>query len=164
MPNHQFLLDCEAADDYDQFRAGIINACSPEDDFESLLVEHLIDAAWEVRRWRSNSARFWDYVGGHYNRAHEGIAEALFHCPENHFRAERCNRGDAMQTYYRALDRWTNARRNRDSEPPPKKSGERPPAWLNRLKEIAVAAGSGSSIASDKMLSSNAKASVKKSR
>src|SRR5260370_8602695 len=77
----QAVLPHEDSRNYDQIRAGMIEAHTPEDSAELALVEELVNAYWRLLRLHPVEPRFWDGLGGGYARADSCSPQPPMHPP-----------------------------------------------------------------------------------
>lgn len=50
--SREVLLECESAEDLDAFTAGLYRRFEPDDDYECMLVDRVVDTAWRLARGR----------------------------------------------------------------------------------------------------------------
>ena len=108
----QAVLPHEDPRDYDEIRAGMLEAHSPKDAAGLALVEELANAYWRLLRLHRVENRYWENLGGSYNRGDEGIAEALIQTPEKQMRNFFRYYGQIEKSYYRALAAVNRAKGN----------------------------------------------------
>src|SRR5262249_6497128 len=99
----QAVLPHENEDDYEKLREGMLESYAPQDSAEAALVEELVNAYWRLLRLHRVENHYWDHLGGCYNRADEGIAEALLQTPEKQTRNFFRYYAQVERSYYRAL-------------------------------------------------------------
>jgi hypothetical protein len=99
----QATLPHENEDDYEKLRAGMLESYAPQDSAEQALVEELVNAYWRLLRLHRVENRYWEHLGGCYNRADEGIAEALIQSPDKETRNFFRYYAQVERSYYRAL-------------------------------------------------------------
>ncbi len=99
----QAVLPHENEDEYEKLREGMLESYAPADSAELALVEELVNAYWRLLRLRRVETRYWEHLGGCYNRADEGIAEALLQTPEQQTRNFFRYYAQVERSYYRAL-------------------------------------------------------------
>jgi hypothetical protein len=125
----QAVLPHEEEDDYEKLREGMLESYSPEDPAELALIEELVNAYWRLLRLHRVETRYWEQIGGSYNRADDGIAEALLQTPDRQMRNFFRYYGQVEKSYYRALTAANQIKRERRDHKP--------------LKVIAAAAENG---------------------
>jgi hypothetical protein len=114
----QAVLPHENEDDYEKLRDGMLESYAPQDSAEQALVEELVNAYWRLLRLHRVENRYWDHLGGSYNRADEGIAEALLRTPEKQTRNFFRYYTQVERSYYRALAAANQIKREkRDRKP-----------------------------------------------
>ena len=99
----QAVLPHEDEDDYEKLREGMLESYAPADSAELALVEELVNAYWRLLRLHRVENRYWEHLGGCYNRADEGIAEALLQSPDKQTRNFFRYYAQVERSYYRAL-------------------------------------------------------------
>ena len=104
MISNPSLMSHESPREYEQLVSGLMAAHEPRDGFEHLVIQHLADASWELRRVRATDSEYWEHVGGCYNRGNTGIAEALLQEKETRFRALFKMRAHAQRQYEKAMN------------------------------------------------------------
>ena len=114
----QAVLPHENDDDYEKLRAGMLESYAPADTAEQALVEELANAYWRLLRLHRVETRYWENLGGSYNRADEGIAEALIHTPERQTRTFFRYYAQIEKSYYRALAAANQIKRDRRDRKP----------------------------------------------
>jgi len=119
----------EEEDDYGKLREGMLESYAPSDAAELALIEELVNAYWRLLRLHRVETRYWEQLGGSYNRADEGIAEALLQTPDRQMRNFFRYYGQVEKSYYRALAAANQIKRERRDRKP--------------LKVIAAAAQNG---------------------
>jgi hypothetical protein len=125
----QAILPHENEDDYEKLREGMLGSYAPENPAEQALVEELANAYWRLMRLHRVETCYWHNLGGSYNRADEGIAEALLQTPDRQMRNFFRYYAQVERSYYKALAAANQIKRERrDSKP---------------LKAIAAAAQNG---------------------
>jgi len=82
----QAVLPHEDEDDYEKLREGMLESYAPADPAELAVVEELANACWRLLRLHRVETRYWEQLGGSYNRGDEGIAEALLQTPDRQMR------------------------------------------------------------------------------
>ena len=110
----QAVLPHESAKDYDKLRAGMIQAHAPENVAEQALVEELINAYWRLLRLHRVETRYWEHLGGSYNRGDQGVAEALIQSPDKQTRSFFRYYAQVEKSYYRALTAVNQLKRDRE--------------------------------------------------
>jgi hypothetical protein len=125
----QAVLPHENEDDYEKLREGMLESYAPEDSAEIALVEELVSAYWRLMRLHRVETCYWDNLGGSYNRADEGIAEALLQTPDRQMRNFFRYYAQVEHSYYRALAAVNQVKREKRDHKP--------------LKVIAAAAQNG---------------------
>jgi hypothetical protein len=114
----QAVLPHENEHDYEKLRDGMLESYAPENTAEQALIEELVSAYWRLLRLRRVETRYWDHLGGCYNRADEGIAEALLQTPDKQTRNFFRYYAQVEHSYYRALAAANHIRREkRDRKP-----------------------------------------------
>jgi hypothetical protein len=109
-----YLLPSEDAAEFEELQRSLEQTHLPANPHERILVEEFAQSAWELRRVRRIDRDFWEYIGGHYNRAEAGIAEALAQEKESKFRTHLRLRAQVERSYYRALAAVERMHRDRD--------------------------------------------------
>jgi hypothetical protein len=109
----QAVLPHENEDDYEKLRDGMLESYEPQDSAEQAIVEELVNAYWRLLRLRRVETCYWDHLGGCYNRADEGIAEALLQTPEKQMRNFFRYYAQVERSYYRALAAANQIKRQR---------------------------------------------------
>ena len=104
MISNPSLMSHESPREYEQLVSGLMAAHEPRDGFERLVIQHLADASWELRRVRATDSEYWEHVGGCYNRGNTGVAEALLQEKETRFRALFKMRAHAQRQYEKAMN------------------------------------------------------------
>jgi hypothetical protein len=105
-------------DDYEKLREGILESYAPADAAELAIVEELANAYWRLMRLHRVETRYWEQLGGSYNRADEGIAEALLQTPDRHMRNFFRYYAQVERSYYKALAAANQIKRDkRDRKP-----------------------------------------------
>ena len=99
----QTVLPHEDPKNYDALRAGLLQSHAPENAAESALVEELVNAYWRLLRLHRVETKYWENLGGTYNRGDEGVAEALIQTPDRQMRNFFRYYGQIEKSYYRAL-------------------------------------------------------------
>lgn len=99
----QAVLAHENAEDYDEIRAGMIQAHAPQDSAALALVEELANSYWRLLRLHRVENQYWEHLGGCYNRGDQGIAEALIQSPDKQTRNFFRYYAQIERSYYRAL-------------------------------------------------------------
>ncbi len=99
----QTILPHEDPKNYDQLRAGLIQSHAPENAAEQALVEELANAYWRLMRLHRVETKYWEHLGGCYNRGDEGVAEALIQTPDRQMRNFFRYYGQIEKSYYRAV-------------------------------------------------------------
>src|SRR5215472_15723279 len=125
----QAVLPHENEDDYEKLREGMLESYAPSDAAELAVVEELINAYWRLLRLHRVETRYWEQMGGSYNRGDEGIAEALLQTPDRQMRNFFRYYGQVEKSYYRALAAANQIKREKRDRKP--------------LKVMAVAAENG---------------------
>jgi len=125
----QAVLPHENEDDYEKLREGMLESYAPLDSAEQVLVEELANAYWRLLRLHRVETRYWEQLGGSYNRGDEGIAEALLQTPDRQMRNFYRYYGQVEKSYYRALAAANQIKRERRDRKP--------------LKAIAASAQNG---------------------
>jgi hypothetical protein len=125
----QAVLPHENEDDYEKLRNGMLESYAPENPAEQALIEELANAYWRLMRLHRVETRYWDNLGGSYNRADEGIAEALLQTPDRQMRNFFRYYAQVEHSYYRALAAANQIKRERRDRKP--------------LKALAAAAQNG---------------------
>jgi hypothetical protein len=114
----QAVLPHENEDDYEKLRDGMLESYAPQDSAEQALVEELVNSYWRLLRLHRVENHYWDHLGGCYNRADEGIAEALLQTPEKQTRNFFRYYAQVERSYYRALAAANQIKRQkRDRKP-----------------------------------------------
>jgi hypothetical protein len=114
----QAVLPHEDEDDYEKLREGMLESYAPADAAELAIIEELVNAYWRLMRLHRVENRYWDNLGGSYNRADEGIAEALLQTPDRQMRNYFRYYAQVEHSYYRALAAANQIKRERrDSKP-----------------------------------------------
>src|SRR5947209_19581900 len=114
----QAVLPHEDDHDYEELRAGMLESYDPADTAEQALVEELANAYWRLLRLHRVETRYWENLGGSYNRADEGIAEALIHTPDRQTRNFFRYYAQIEKSYYRALAAANQIKRDRRDRKP----------------------------------------------
>jgi hypothetical protein len=114
----QAVLPHENEDDYEKLRDGMLESYAPENSAEQALVEELANAYWRLMRLHRVETRYWDNLGGSYNRADEGIAEALLQTPDRQMRNFFRYYAQVEHSYYRALAAANQIKRERRDRKP----------------------------------------------
>ena len=114
----QAVLPHEDEDDYEKLREGMLESYAPADTAELSLVEELANAYWRLLRLHRVENRYWEQVGGSYNRADEGIAEALLQTPDRQMRNFFRYYAQVEHSYYRALAAANQIKRERRDHKP----------------------------------------------
>jgi hypothetical protein len=114
----QAVLPHEDEDDYEKLREGMLDSHAPEDSAEIALVEELANAYWRLMRLHRVENRYWEQLGGSYNRADEGIAEALLQTPDRQMRNFFRYYAQVEHSYYRALAAVNQIKRERRDRKP----------------------------------------------
>ena len=114
----QAVLPHEDDHDYEKLRAGMLESYDPADTAEQALVEELANAYWRLLRLHRVETRYWENLGGSYNRADEGIAEALIHTPDRQTRNFFRYYAQIEKSYYRALAAANQIKRDRRDRKP----------------------------------------------
>src|SRR5437763_10628607 len=109
----QALLPHEDEDGYEKLRDGLLESYAPQDAAETALVEELVNAYWRLLRLHRVETRYWENLGGSYNRADEGIAEALIHTPDRQTRNFFRYYAQIEKSSYRALAPANQTNRDR---------------------------------------------------
>ena len=125
----QAVLPHENEDDYEKLREGMLESYAPSDAAELAIVEELVNAYWRLLRLHRVETRYWEQLGGSYNRGDEGIAEALLQTPDRQMRNFYRYYGQVEKSYYRALAAANQIKRERRDRKP--------------LKAIAASAQNG---------------------
>jgi hypothetical protein len=99
----QAVLPHEDEDDYEKLREGMLESYAPADAAELAVVEELANAYWRLLRLHRVETRYWEQLGGSYNRGDEGLAEALLQTPDRQMRNFFRYYGQVEKSYYRAL-------------------------------------------------------------
>ncbi len=113
----QTVLPHEDPKNYDQLRAGLIQSHAPENTAEQALVEELANAYWRLLRLHRVETKYWEHLGGSYNRGDEGVAEALIQTPEHQMRHFFRYYGQIEKSYYRALAAVNQLKREKSLKP-----------------------------------------------
>src|SRR5947208_2775003 len=114
----QAVLPHEDPRNYDQIRAGMIDAHTPANAAELALVEELVNAYWRLLRLHRVENQYWENLGGSYNRGDQGVAEALIQTPERQTRNFFRYYGQIEKSYYRALAAVNQFQRERRNSKP----------------------------------------------
>jgi len=114
----QAVLPHENADDYEKLREGMLESYAPENPAEQSIVEELVNACWRLMRLHRVETRYWDNLGGSYNRGDEGIAEALLQTPDRQMRNFFRYYAQVEHSYYRALAAANQIKRERRDRKP----------------------------------------------
>jgi len=114
----QAVLPHENEDDYEKLREGMLESYVPQDSAEQALVEELVNAYWRLLRLHRVETRYWEQLGGSYNRADEGIAEALLQTPDRQMRNFFRYYAQVEHSYYRALAAANQIKRERRDRKP----------------------------------------------
>jgi hypothetical protein len=114
----QAVLPHENEDDYEKLREGILESYAPENSADQALVEELVHAYWRLLRMHRVETQYWDHLGGSYNRADEGIAEALLQTPDRQMRNFFRYYAQVEHSYYRALAAANQIKRERRDRKP----------------------------------------------
>jgi len=114
----QTVLPHENEDDYEKLREGMLDSYAPEDPAEHALVEELANAYWRLMRLHRVETHYWDNLGGSYNRADEGIAEALLQTPDRQTRNFFRYYAQVERSYYKALAAANQIKRERRDRKP----------------------------------------------
>jgi hypothetical protein len=114
----QAVLPHEDEDDYEKLRAGMLESYAPADAAELAIVEELVNAYWRLMRLHRVEARYWEQLGGSYNRADEGIAEALLQTPDRQMRNFFWYYAQVERSYYKALAAANQIKRERRDRKP----------------------------------------------
>ncbi len=109
----EVVLPHENEDDYETMREGMLESYAPQNPAEVAVVEELADAYWRLLRLRRVETRYWEQLGGCYNRGDAGIAEALLQTPERQTRNFFRYYAQVEKSYYRALAAANHIRRER---------------------------------------------------
>jgi hypothetical protein len=109
----QAVLPHEDEDDYEKLREGMLESYAPSDAAELAIVEELVNAYWRLMRLHRVENRYWEQVGGSYNRADEGIAEALLQTPDRQMRNFFRYYAQVERSYYKALAAANQIKRER---------------------------------------------------
>ncbi len=117
LTSEQAVLPHENAKDYDQLRAGLIQSHAPENAAETALVEELANAYWRLMRLHRVETRYWENLGGSYNRGDAGVAEALIQTPDRQMRNFFRYYGQIEKSYYRALAAVNQFKRDKSLKP-----------------------------------------------
>lgn len=113
----QTVLPHEDPKNYDALRAGMIQAHAPENTAEQTLVEELANAYWRLLRLHRVETKYWENLGGSYNRGDEGVAEALIQTPDRQMRNFFRYYGQIEKSYYRALAAVNQLKRDKALKP-----------------------------------------------
>jgi hypothetical protein len=114
----QVVLPHEDEDDYETLREGMLESYAPADAAELAIVEELVNAYWRLMRLHRVENRYWEQLGGSYNRADEGIAEALLQTPDRQMRNFFRYYAQVERSYYKALAAANQIKREkRDRKP-----------------------------------------------
>jgi len=114
----QAVLPHEDEDDYEKLREGMLESYAPADTAELAIVEELVNAYWRLLRLHRVENRYWEQLRGCYNRADEGIAEALLQTPDRQMRNFFRYYGQVEKSYYRALAAANQIKRERRDRKP----------------------------------------------
>jgi hypothetical protein len=96
----------------------MLESYAPENSAEQAVIEELANAYWRLMRLHRVENRYWDNLGGSYNRADEGIAEALLQTPDRQMRNFFRYYAQVERSYYKALAAANQIKRERrDSKP-----------------------------------------------
>jgi hypothetical protein len=114
----QAVLPHENEDDYEKLREGMLESYAPADSAELAVVEELVNAYWRLQRLHRVETRYWDNLGGSYNRADEGIAEALLQTPDRQMRNFFRYYAQVERSYYKALAAANQIKRERRDRKP----------------------------------------------
>jgi hypothetical protein len=114
----QAVLPYENQDDYEKLREGMLASYAPENTAEQALVEELANAYWRLMRLHRVEARYWDTLGGSYNRGDEGISDALIQTPDRQMRNFYRYYAQVEHSYYRALAAANQIKRERRDRKP----------------------------------------------
>jgi hypothetical protein len=114
----QAVLPHENEDDYEKLREGMLESYAPENSAEQALVEELANAYWRLMRLHRVETRYWDNLGGSYNRADAGLAEALLQTPDRQMRNFFRYYAQVEHSYYRALAAANQIKRERRDRKP----------------------------------------------
>jgi hypothetical protein len=109
----QAVLPHENPQDYDEIRAGMLDAHEPKDAAELALVEELANAYWRLLRLHRVENQYWEHLGGCYNRGDQGVAEALIQSPEKQTRNFFRYYAQVEKSYYKALAAVNQVKRGR---------------------------------------------------
>ena len=112
------VLPHEDQDDYEKLREGMLESYAPADSAELAVVEELVNAYWRLQRLHRVETRYWDNLGGSYNRADEGIAEALLQTPDRQMRNFFRYYAQVERSYYKALAAANQIKRERRDRKP----------------------------------------------
>jgi hypothetical protein len=114
----QAVLPHENEDDYEKLREGMLESYAPADPAELAIIEELVNAYWRLLRLHRVETHYWEQLGGSYNRADEGIAEALLQTPDRQMRNFFRYYAQVEHSYYRALAAANQIKREkRDHKP-----------------------------------------------
>jgi hypothetical protein len=114
----QAVLPHEDEDDYEKLHDGMLESYAPADAAELAIVEELANAYWRLMRLHRVETCYWDNLGGSYNRADEGIAEALLQTPDRQMRNFFRYYAQVERSYYKALAAANQIKRDkRDRKP-----------------------------------------------
>jgi hypothetical protein len=114
----QAVLPHEDEDDYENLREGMLESYAPADAAELAIVEELANAYWRLMRLHRVETRYWEQLGGSYNRADEGIAEALLQTPNRQMRSFFRYYAQVERSYYKALAAANQIKRERRDRKP----------------------------------------------
>src|SRR5215471_5814362 len=114
----QAVLPHENEDDYEKLREGMLESYAPENTAEQALVEELANAYWRLMRLHRVETCYWDNVGGSYNRADDGISEALLQTPDRQMRNFFRYYAQVERSYYKALAAASQIKRERRDRKP----------------------------------------------
>jgi hypothetical protein len=138
----QAVLPHEDEDDYEKLREGMLESYAPADSAELALVEELVNAYWRLLRLHRVENRYWEHLGGCYNRADEGIAEALLQSPDKQTRNFFRYYAQVERSYYRALAAANQIKREkRDRNPLKVMAAASQNGFVSHNSEQAAAAG-----------------------
>src|SRR5262252_3851847 len=114
----QAVLPHENEDDYEKLREGMLASYAPENTAEQAVVEELANAYWRLMRLHRVETHYWDQLGGSYNRADEGISEALRRTPDRQMRNFFRYYAQVERSYYKALAAAGQIKRERRESKP----------------------------------------------
>jgi hypothetical protein len=114
----QAVLPHENEDDYEKLREGMLTSYEPENAAEQALVEELANAYWRLMRLHRVETRYWDNLGGSFNRGDQGISEALIQTPDRQMRNFYRYYAQVEHSYYRALAAANQIKRERRDRKP----------------------------------------------